>query len=79
MFDVGNADSFLIKTPKNKYIMIDTGKKSFRGIADSQMIMNPYFNNQGIKKLDYLIITHFDLDHCGGVINILENFKVKNR
>ena len=77
-FDVQNADSFLIKTPKNKYIMIDTGKKSFRGIPDSQMIMNPYFKNEGIKRLDYLIITHFDLDHCGGVLNILENFEVKN-
>jgi len=30
-FDVGNADSFLIKTPKNEYIMIDTGKAAYNG------------------------------------------------
>lgn len=76
MFDVGNADSFLIKTPKNKYIMIDTGKKSYRGISDAQMIMNKYLKNKRIPKIEALIVTHFDLDHSAGVIDILKENKV---
>lgn len=75
-FDVQNADSFLIKTPNKKYIMIDTGKKTYRGFDDGQMIISPYLRNKSIKKLDYLIITHFDSDHCGGTLTILKNFKV---
>ena len=42
MFDVGNADSFLIKTPKNKYIIIDTGKKSYNSKTSAEMIINKY-------------------------------------
>ena len=30
-FDVGNADAFLIKTPDNKYLMIDTAKSGYNG------------------------------------------------
>ena len=77
MFDVGNADSFLIKTPKNKFIMIDTGKKSYKGTSSAQVIMNKYLKNERISKLEKLIITHFDADHCAGAVDILENFKVK--
>ena len=77
MFDVENADSFLIKTPQNKYIMIDTGKKSYKGSSDASMIMNKYLKNERINKLETLIITHFDSDHCAGTIEILKNLKVK--
>ena len=71
MFDVENADSFLVKTPKNKFIMIDTGKKSYKGTSSDQVIMNKYLKNERISKLEKLIITHFDMDHCAGVIDII--------
>ena len=77
MFDVGNADSFLIKTPKNKYILIDTGKKSFRGISSGEIIINKFLKNEKINSLKALIITHFDSDHCGGSLDILQNEKVE--
>lgn len=80
-FDVGNADSFLIKTPQKKYIMIDTahgvlpGSKSNFSQADS--IMNKYFKDHGIKTLDVLILTHFDSDHSGGAVDVMEAVRVK--
>ena len=78
MFDVGNADSFLIKTPKNKYIIIDTGKKSYNSKTSAEMIINKYLKNEKIKNIEFLIITHFGSDHCAGVIDILKNNNVKN-
>ena len=77
MFDVKNADCFLIKTPKNKYIMIDTAKKSYKGISDARMIIIPYLLNERIKRLETLILTHFDLDHCAGTLDILSTLKAK--
>lgn len=77
MFDVENADSFLIKTPKNKYIMLDTGKKSYKGTSSAQLIINKYLKNKRINKLETLIITHFDMDHCAGTIDILKENRVK--
>lgn len=76
-FDVGNADCFLIKTPENKYIMIDTGKIGFNGgKSQAEVIIIKYLMDKGIKNLDSLIITHFDNDHCGGASDIMRNVKV---
>lgn len=76
-FDVGNADCFLIKTPDNKYIMIDTGKFGFNGgKSQAEIIVIKYLKDNGIKNLDSIIVTHFDNDHCGGVVDILKNIKV---
>ena len=76
VFDVGNADSFLIKTPENKHILIDTGKLPYRGKSQAEMIINEYFKDEAIRKLDFLILTHFDIDHAGGAYDILKNFSV---
>ncbi len=77
MFDVYNADCFLIKTPKNKYIMIDTAKSNFKGMSNAKAIIIPYIKNHKIKNLELLIITHFDIDHAGGTIDILNSTKAK--
>lgn len=75
-FDVGNADSILLKTPKGKYIMIDTAMAPYRGISNAKTIMGEYFKDKNIKELEILIITHFDVDHCGGAKDILNDMKV---
>lgn len=76
-FDVGNADCFLIKTPKNEYIMIDTGKNGYKGgKSQAEIIVLKYFKDKGIKSLDSLIVSHFDNDHCGGVVDLLNTLKV---
>ena len=77
-FSVGNADAILLKSPNNKYYLIDTGKSPYlASTSQANKIINNYFRKQGIKNLEALIITHFDSDHAGGVIDILEHLKVK--
>ena len=77
-FDVQNADSFLIKTPENKYFIIDTGKASY-GSSSSQakVIILKYLKDHGIKNLEGVIVTHFDNDHSGGAADIISGVKVK--
>lgn len=76
-FDVGNADCFLIKTPKNEYIMIDTGKNGYNGgKSQAEIIVLKYLKDRGIKELKTIIVTHFDNDHCGGAVDLLNNLKV---
>jgi len=31
-----------------------------------------------VRKIDYLIVSHFDSDHVGGLLEVMENLKVKN-
>ncbi len=77
-FDVGNADCFLIKTPENDYIMIDTGKAGYKGgKSQAEIIVLKYLKDKGIKSLNSLIVTHFDNDHCGGAVDILRGLDVK--
>ena len=39
--------------------------------------MFPYLLDRGIVSLDYVIVSHFDSDHCQGFNFILKNMKVK--
>ena len=77
ILDVGQGDSILLEI-KDKNILIDTGGNMFSdyNIAKNKLI--PYFKSLGIKKINYLILTHGDYDHMGESINLINNFKVDN-
>lgn len=75
MIDVGQGDSTLIVTPKNKKILIDGGGNENYDIGENVLI--PYLLNKKIKQIDYLMISHFDTDHVGGTLKVLEKLKVK--
>lgn len=78
-FDVGNADAFLLKTPKNKYFIIDSGKSGYNAKkTQADIIILKYLKDKGIKNLEGFIITHFDDDHAGGATDIIRNLKIKN-
>ncbi len=77
-FDVGNADCFLVKTPNNKYLMIDTAKGGYKGgKSQAEMIVMKYFKDTGIKNLDSIIVTHFDDDHSGGAVDLMKGVTVE--
>ena len=77
-FDVQNADCFLIKTPRNKYFIIDTGRAGYKGSkAQANSIIIKYLKDRGIKNIEGMIITHFDNDHSGGAVDIMKNLNVK--
>lgn len=76
-FDVGNADCFLIKSPDNQYLLIDTARSGYRGgKSQAEIILIKYLKDRGIKNLDSIVLTHFDNDHCGGAVDIMKNIKV---
>ncbi|MBO4355407.1 MAG: MBL fold metallo-hydrolase [Clostridia bacterium] len=68
-FDVGKGDAIAIRT-ENSTVLIDCGYTgSGQGIADALI-------NAGVKKIDKLIITHFDKDHVGGAGLIIRYFEI---
>ena len=70
--DVGQGDSILIQTPNAKNILVDGGDDN------SHYIVSNYLKNQNVKNIDYIIATHFDSDHIGGLDNIIDKFNVSN-
>lgn len=43
-----------------------------------EKVLVPYLLDRGIKNIDYIIISHFDEDHCGGLVAVIEKLNVKN-
>ncbi|HLD31511.1 MAG TPA: MBL fold metallo-hydrolase [Patescibacteria group bacterium] len=69
---VGQGDSTLILLPQGLEILVDCG-------PDATVISRlgrylPFF----VQEIDYLFITHADLDHYGGCEEVLRRFEVKN-
>lgn len=75
--DVGQGDSSVIRF-KDKTILIDTGGVIY---DNSKYVSNtyiPFLYSVGSKKIDYLIITHGDMDHIGNAKYIIKNINVLN-
>ena len=69
-FAAGKADAFLLTT-RHGAVIIDCGLKGF-----GKEILS-YLKAHDIKRVDYLIITHFDKDHVGGAAKIINSIPVK--
>lgn len=76
--DVGQGDCTYIRTPENKHILIDGGEGNSEKYDYGKNVLFPYLLDKRINKIDFLIVSHFDSDHVGGLIYILNNIKVKN-
>ena len=70
--DVGQGDSELIQIPGNINILIDGGPKS-----SSNKVVS-YIKALGIDTLNIVISTHPHEDHIGGLISVINSFKVNN-
>lgn len=71
-FNIGQGDSALIKFENNQTVLVDCSKD--RSVLNKLGEYLPFFE----RSLDYLIITHFDLDHYGGCIDLLKRYNIKN-
>lgn len=74
--DVGQGDSTFIVTPHNKTILIDGGGSLNKNFDVGKKTLVPYILDRGYTKIDYIFISHFDLDHVGGILLVIEELKV---
>ena len=70
--DVGQGDSILIESPNGKTMLIDGGTKA----AGDDVVA--YLKSQQISQLDYVVATHPDADHIGGLIDVFAATQVSN-
>lgn len=76
--DVWQGDCTLIITKSNKKVLIDGGGSEVGDFDVGEKTLLPYLLDKGIMKIDYMMFTHFDADHCEGLFTILEKINVKN-
>ena len=74
--DVGQGDAALVVTPHGRALMIDTGGTRDGGYDIGSRVDVPYLSHYGVRRLDYIILTHVHEDHAGGVGGILRHIPV---
>src|SRR6267142_810520 len=63
--DVEGGQATLFVTPAGQSLLIDTGWPGFNG-RDADRIVAAA-KNAGLKKIDFVLLTHYHRDHAGGV------------
>lgn len=72
VFDVGQADSLLVRTPNGKAMLVDAGDSD----KDADEVILPGLRELGVTELDYLVLTHAHQDHVGGMPSVLKSLPV---
>jgi competence protein ComEC len=73
--DVGQGDSIFVRFPRGRSMLVDTGGLSPSSSFDiGDRVVAPVMREAGIRRLDYLVLTHGDPDHIGGAPLILREF-----
>jgi len=70
ILDVGQGDSILIRSDHNKYILIDIGDG--KDILSELGKYLPFY----VRKINIVVITHFDNDHSGGFDELTSTYDV---
>jgi len=70
--DVGQGDATYIVLPNGDSMLIDAGP----GKSEGKLIS--YLNGLGVKDITYLVLTHSDEDHVGGMDKVLEEYAISN-
>ena len=72
--DVGQGDCIALRFPDNKTMLIDAGPAESRGKL-IEYLDTKFFADQP-KIFNYLLLTHSDADHAGGMSAVCEKFQI---
>jgi competence protein ComEC len=75
--DVSQGDSAVLELPGGEVVLIDGGA-SYERFDMGRSVVAPYLWNRGIRTIDYVIATHPQLDHVGGLTYVLRHFNVRH-
>lgn len=73
MLDVGQGDCIHIQSKSGRNYLIDGGSSSKNRVAEYQIL--PYLKAKGVRNLEAVFVTHSDIDHCSGILTILEEYQ----
>lgn len=74
VLDVGQGDGIFIRGPSGVTYLIDGGSSDVKSVGKYRI--EPFLKSQGVKRLDYVFISHGDSDHISGIREMMERSEV---
>jgi competence protein ComEC len=71
---VGHGGCTVIQTPDGRVLLYDTG--AMRGPDLTERIIAPFLWSQNIHRIDDVVLSHADLDHFNGLIDLADRFAI---
>jgi competence protein ComEC len=75
MLDVGQGEAIYMETGEGLNFLIDGGSIDVNGVGIYRI--RPFLLSKGINHIDYAIVTHGDTDHTSGLMELMEDGKIK--
>jgi competence protein ComEC len=72
--DVEGGQATLLVPPAGESLLIDTGWPDYQGRDADRIVVAAKL--AGISKIDFVLLTHYHMDHAGGVLQLLERIPV---
>lgn len=76
--DVGQGDCMLIRYNGMNFLIDSGGGISADDYDVGKNTLLPYLIDRKVYKIDYIIVSHFDADHCRAFLHVMKYIKVKN-
>lgn len=73
MFAVGDGSCYLLRSG-DEVLMFDCGSQGYWRIGERSIV--PALKRLGVRRIDMLMISHADLDHFVGVLDVVEHVEV---
>lgn len=74
--DVGQGDAAFVRFPGGSSMLVDAGGLAGSSSFDiGDRVVAPVLREAGIRRLDYLVLTHGDPDHIGGAGSVIAEFR----
>ena len=73
--DVDQADATLVQFPTGESLLVDAAGVPWGVSAVGERVIAPALWRAGVRRLDYLALTHGDPDHVGGAEAVLRDFR----
>lgn len=73
--DVGHGDATFVQTPGGTTLVIDGGDR-YSTLDYGARVVAPYLWANHLTSVDYVVATHPDKDHIGGLLYVLQQFRV---
>ena len=73
--DVGQGDAALVQFPNGRTLAVDAGGVAGSAFDIGSRVVSPTYWALGVRRLDYMSISHGDPDHIGGAASVFRDFR----